>query len=63
MAPLDAQPRLRREAFAADIEAIKARYRKRRVECRQVYDAATRMISDQQYDHGREAWRNGEGEV
>lgn len=51
------------EAFAADVEAIKAECRRRREEYRHVYDAATRTISDSQYDHDREAWRNGEGEL
>jgi hypothetical protein len=51
-------------AFATEVEAIKAAARARRAKL--AADRASfweRATSDVQWDHDREAWRNGEGEV
>ena len=54
-----------RAAFAAEVEKILAECRRRRLadERAAFWDRATADLTDEQYDHNREAWRNGEGEV
>ena len=49
------------DQFLADVERIKAECRARRAELAALYRAPPK--TDEQWDHDREAWRNGEGEL